>query len=148
MENLQFQFKGFKILRSLIEKKEGNPSQFLIEFEPSGAINKKDSCFQLFLKVLIEDKKKVFKVEITSMASFHFSNKIEKKQLNNLFYINAPAMLFPYLRAYISTLTNLSGYDPVNLPTLNISSLGKKLEENTKEINKVSPVKKQNANKK
>lgn len=54
--------------------------------------------------------------------------------LGMFFYTNAPALLFPYIRAYISTLTNLSGFEPINLPTLNMTQLGKELEQNTSEI--------------
>jgi hypothetical protein len=31
-------------------------------------------------------------------------------------------------------LTNLSGFEPINLPTLNMSGLGEDLKKNTKEI--------------
>ena len=54
--------------------------------------------------------------------------------MNQYFYTNAPAILFPYIRAYISTLTNLSGYKPINLPTLNLTSLREDLEKNTSEV--------------
>ena len=54
--------------------------------------------------------------------------------MNQYFYTNAPAILFPYIRAYISTLTNLSGYKPINLPTLNLTSLREELEKNTTEV--------------
>lgn len=37
---------------------------------------------------------------------------------------------------YISTLTNLSGFEPVNLPTLNMTRLGEDLKKNTTELQK------------
>ena len=68
------------------------------------------------------------------MADFYFEKGIEEKQLNNYFYINAPAILFPYIRAYITTLTSLSGLKPIILPTLNLIGLGKDLADHTNTI--------------
>ena len=69
-----------------------------------------------------------------TVSNFSFDSQIEITQLNKYFYMNAPAILFPYIRAYISTLSVLSGIEPITLPTLNLSGLGKELEKNTVEI--------------
>ena len=82
----------------------------------------------------IEDENKAFNIEIKAIANYVFENGIELEKLNNFFYINAPALLFPYIRAFISTLTNLSGFEPINLPTLNMTKLGDDLKRNTKEV--------------
>ena len=133
MENYsKFQFKGFKIIRSLIERNDKESSKKIgLNFLPKGLINKQEGNFQLHLDVKIEDENKVFNINIKAIANYHFENKDELDNLNDLFYINAPALLFPYIRAYISTLTNLSGFDPINLPTLNMTSLGENLKKNT-----------------
>lgn len=131
----KFQFKGFKIIRSVIERKENEPSKNItLGFSPKGYINKEKSNFQLHLDVKIEDKNKAFNLEIIAVADYSFANKEVLDNLNSFFYVNAPALLFPYIRAYISTLTNLSGFDPINLPTLNMTGLGEDLKNNTTEI--------------
>jgi len=136
MENYsKFQFKGFKIIRSLIERNEETPSKKIsLGFAPKGFIKKEDSNFQLQLGVKIEDDNKSFKIEIESVANYSFENSEGLEKLDDLFYINAPALLFPYIRAYISTLTNLSGFEPINLPTLNMTSLGNDLKKNTSKV--------------
>ena len=132
MEDSKFQFRGFQIIRSLIERNDKNASKKVsLDFLPKGFINKTESNFQLHLDVRIEDENKAFKIEITAIANYVFEKKESLDALNKFFFINAPALLFPYLRAYISTLTNLSGFEPVNLPTLNMSMLGEDLEKNT-----------------
>lgn len=73
-------------------------------------------------------------IEIEAVANYSFDRHIDVESLDKLFYVNAPALLFPYIRAYISTLTNLSGFEPVNLPTLNMTKLGNDLKRNTKEV--------------
>ena len=44
--------------------------------------------------------------------------------------INAPAIAFPYIRAYISNLTTQSGLFTVTLPTFNLTNLGSNLKDN------------------
>ncbi|TKG95208.1 protein export chaperone secb [Puteibacter caeruleilacunae] len=134
-EYSKFQFKGFKIIRSVIERNEKERSQKIsLGFAPKGFIRKKESNFQLHLGVKIEDENKSFHIEIDAVANYLFENKEGLDNLGNYFYLNAPALLFPYIRAYISTLTNLSGFEPINLPTLNMTGLGEDLKNNTKEI--------------
>ena len=55
------------------------------------------------------------------------------ERLGAFFTMNAPAIIFPYIRGYISMLTSLSGCGNVLLPTLNLTSLGEKLAQNIKE---------------
>ena len=134
MEDSKFQFKGFNIVRSFIERNEKEASKKInLEFAPKGYINKADSNFQLHLGVNIEDENKTFKIEIDAVANYVFENKEGLENLSKFFYVNAPALLFPYIRAYISTLTNLSGFEPINLPTLNMTRLGEDLRKNTTE---------------
>lgn len=135
MSDSKFQFKGFNIVRSLIERKDIKPSKKLtLLFNPKGIINKEVSNFQLHLEVKIEDENKSINIEITAVANYYFEKEIELDILNNLFYLNAPALLFPYIRAYISTLTNLSGFETLTLPTLNMTGLGEDLKNNTTEV--------------
>lgn len=130
-----FQFKGYRIERSLIELKSTEIGEkFSISFDPKGLINKAESTYQLQLITYIKDKEDTINIEIDIVAFFSFDSQIERDQLNKMFFINAPAIVFPYLRSYITTLTVLSGIDPVILPTLNLSGIGKELEQNTTEI--------------
>ena len=68
------------------------------------------------------------------VADYTFNKKESLENRNNIFYINAPALLFPYIRAYISTLTNLSRLESINLPTLNMSGLGEDLKKNITDV--------------
>ncbi|PIQ16396.1 MAG: protein export chaperone secb, partial [Flavobacteriales bacterium CG18_big_fil_WC_8_21_14_2_50_32_9] len=38
---------------------------------------------------------------------------------------------FPYIRAYISALTALSGLKTITIPTMNLTGLGEKLKRKT-----------------
>lgn len=128
MENSQFQFKGFQIKKSLIDINNNDDLDLSIQFKPSGILNKKESTFVLNLGVVIKDSDKL-NIEILSESFFKYSN-IDDDKLSNFLYLNAPAIMFPYLRAYISSLTALSGINPITLPTLNLSGLKSELESN------------------
>jgi len=130
-----FQFKGYRIERSLIELKSAEIGEnFSISFDSKGIVNKAESTFQLNLSAYVKDKEDTINIEVDIVSFFVFDSQIEKGQLDKMFFMNAPAIIFPYLRSYITTLTVLSGIDPVILPTLNLSALGKELEQNTTEI--------------
>ncbi len=50
---------------------------------------------------------------------FEFDNNLSHQEKGTFFTASAPAIMFPYLRAHISTLTAISGIDPLILPTIN-----------------------------
>lgn len=136
VSNSYFQFKGFEVTESHFIMKKGKtpPKTFNLEFVPSGKLNKSKNEFLLELQTIITGENNAFKADIKTIALFTFQKDIEETEFNNYLYVNAPAILFPYIRAYITTLTTLSGINPVILPTLNLSVLGEELKKNTKEV--------------
>lgn len=135
MENTRFQFQNFLVKRSFIELKDGQPDKgFNIAISPSGQIFSDNSIFKLKLDITIKDNNEVINAELTTEATFVFNKSITESDLENYFYVNAPAIVFPYVRAYLSTLTNLSGIRPINLPTLNLTRLKDNLKKNTRKV--------------
>lgn len=128
-----FRFEGYRIYRSSINvKEEGSPDEgYEINIAPSGLKNK--DKFDLTLDINIKDKKEIVDISMSVVGTFYFREDIDIKLLPTFFAINAPAILFPYVRAYISLLSSLSGIDAILLPTLNLSSLGEELLQNIKE---------------
>lgn len=135
MDKSTFQFKGYKIKKSLIEFTDNyNPDEtsLKIKFEPSGIISKSDNIFIIELTINIFDAENSnLNIEIITKGIYRFDSNMELDKLNSLFYVNAPAILFPYIRAHISTISVLSGIDTIVLPTLNMRSIGVQLKENT-----------------
>jgi preprotein translocase subunit SecB len=130
-----FNFEGFKIVRSLFDRKEGELGKnFQISFQPSGIHHLKDGRFQLNLNTRIENDSQLLHIEVDAIATYKINGDDSPEILKNFFYLNAPAILFPYIRAYVSALTTLSGLAPVTLPTLNLSNLAAELEKNTRRI--------------
>lgn len=131
-----FNFEGFKIIRSLFNRKEGKLGKnFQINFQPSGIHDLSENRFQLNLKTLIVNDSELLRIEVDALATYKIIGDNSPETLKNFFYLNAPAILFPYIRAYVSALSTLSGLAPVTLPTLNLSNLADELEKNTKRVN-------------
>jgi preprotein translocase subunit SecB len=61
-----------------------------------------------------------FKVEDKSIESFEVNDQI---LLNTFIQVNAPAIAYPFLRAYISTITVNSGVSQILLPPVNFQAL-------------------------
>jgi len=136
-QEAKFKFQNFKIIKSVIELSDNDEKisdSFKLHFTPKGSIVKNNNIFQLHLETSVQDENDVLNIIVIAKADFMFSDSIEPNMLNNMFYVNAPAILFPYIRAYISTLSTLSGIKAITLPTMNLKSLGKKLSQNTKEV--------------
>ena len=131
-----FQFKGFEICESTLTKKENCEvgDEFNLTIIPRGQINREKLQYTLTLTVLLQDAEENFSAEVKGIGHYGFKDGIDEEMLNNYFYVNAPAILFPYLRAYISTLTNLSGYKTVTMPTINLVPLKEQLMANTTEL--------------
>ena len=127
-----FKFEKYSILRSLIDRRtENTPKSLQIGFDPKGTHFKEQGRFELLLNVKVEDDDKNLLIEVNAFATYLLEGEISEKMLKTFFYLNAPAILFPYIRAYIATLTALSGMAPINLPTLNLTQLAPELERNT-----------------
>lgn len=122
----KFQFIGYRIVNSnlkITERPISNELQFNIT--PFGTFNGKDN-FELVLSVLIHDKNQNIQISITVVGTFKYKTT-DHKQLINFIGINAPAIMFPYVRSFISCLTGLSGMEPIIMPTLNMEPVGKML---------------------
>lgn len=74
----------------------------------------------------MSDKNKSFKIKLCAIGLFQYEGSIEDSM--QFFCINGPAILFPYIRAYLSSLSALSGIPLILLPTINMSGLADTLK--------------------
>jgi preprotein translocase subunit SecB len=84
-----------------------------------------------------------FMSTIKAIALFETSEEVNEEFVTSPFFkANAPAIAYPYLRAFISTFTLNSGIDPIILPTFNFlravkqaeNELRKQDEDRNKEV--------------
>lgn len=64
------------------------------------------------------DSESPFTVSLVMMGEFHTNDKPFEE-----YVVNAISLLFPYLRTYISSLTSMSGVEPLIIPAINIYEL-------------------------
>lgn len=85
------------------------------------------SIGKLILKVEIfnenfENEKKPFYCSVE--MEFFFSDDVgeytENKNIVEKFGLNMVSISYPYVRAYISTLSSISGIDQIHIPTINV----------------------------
>jgi len=99
---------NFSINLGFISKfKEEIPNVFWIDFELN-----------------IKNESNSFELKVKFATAFESSLPINAEFLKSDFVkINAPAIAFPYMRAFISSFTLNAGYAPVILPTFNFQKI-------------------------
>lgn len=78
--------------------------------------------FVVKFDVILENKEKTFQMKCQMQALFETTLAYNDNFKNSDFVqINAPAIAFPYLRSFITNVTNNSGFNPIILPTINLT---------------------------
>ena len=126
----EFRFTGFQVVETNLSRLsvESN-GKLQSRIELSGTLFKTDRRFELVMdtKFFEED---VFDARIKLIGNFEFKNELAETA-DHYFFLNAPAILFPHVRAYVSALTALSGMAAILLPTLNLVHLAERLKQST-----------------
>lgn len=71
------------------------------------------------LKVSLGDNESPFSIHTEMGGKFKFEQAPSNDELETVKNINCPAIVFPYLREYISDLTKRAGFTPLYLPPFN-----------------------------
>lgn len=66
------------------------------------------------------EKNYPFTLNVSLVGFFEFNSDLSEEQIINMLEVNGTAILFPYLRSIITTITSNIGIQPIILPTLNI----------------------------
>jgi preprotein translocase subunit SecB len=130
-----FKFDNFIVVESHIIQNPIKQGKASINIEPVGVLDPDGKTFKLLLDVNVTDENKSFDIKIKTLGVFEFKEKQMGNKLDNYFLVNAPAIIFPYIRSYISALTSLSGIKTINLPLMNLTSLIDKLKKSMSDLN-------------
>jgi preprotein translocase subunit SecB len=123
-------FLNFSVRESHIVFKEPGKYKINVGFTPKGFIFPKINQYHIVLDIRVKDEGDKFHINIVTESIFDYDSKEDiEKLIDGEFTFNAPAIIFPYVRAYISSLTALSGMATLVLPTLNLSELGAELKK-------------------
>lgn len=113
---------------------ENIPSEcvFGLNFKPSGVYDENSGVYMLSLVFNAKCKEKnIDAVNVKLQATYKFQENLKFENIPSYFFANSIAIVFPYIRAFVSTVTLQANVAPIMLPTLNISTLGSKLSSNT-----------------
>lgn len=124
-----YRFKKAKLDLSSIEGK----CDFSIDFNPKGSLREKDKSFSLSIvfSATSGENNSVELISIECEAIFVFDTQVTLDTIPDYFYANSIAIIFPYIRAFVSTITLQANIIPILLPTYNLTFLKEKLKEQT-----------------
>lgn len=134
MKSASFSLTKYAFEKVLIDYSLKTDAEISIHFEPKGIFRQTEekSIYELTFVFTSTEKgsEKPF-IQIECKAVFEFAENISFEEIPSYFYANSIAILFPYIRAFISTITLQANYSPFVLPTMNLSSLEEPLRKNT-----------------
>lgn len=91
-----------------------------IDFNPGGVFDSSEKSFNLTFEVKVKDEKDNQFVRVRCNGIFKFQEVSSFEDIPEFFYRNSIAILFPYVRAYISLVTTQANVPGIILPTLNL----------------------------
>ncbi|MRJ09339.1 preprotein translocase subunit SecB [Ornithobacterium rhinotracheale] len=106
----------FRVFDKILDSKG---EQFELEVGNYFSKDIDENIFGVKFKLSIEDE--LLNLNIEALFNFCVIDEdiTEEFKLSSFPKINAPAIAFPYLRAFISNLTLQSGFPPIILPSIN-----------------------------
>lgn len=132
MKKASFAIVDYKFDEVSLNLKNRTSDDLQISFEPTGVLSLIDKSYNLNFRTTVttsDDEKKF--ISINCNSQFRFKELADEADVPDFFYRNAIAILFPYVRAYISLLTTQANINGVILPTLNLTHLETTLKEHT-----------------
>lgn len=130
MNKAAFALDEYRFEKVLMDFSDIHSKELAIDFHPRGVFSGSNQNFTLYFKFLAtaEDKQVV---EIDCVGIFKFKDKITFDAIPTFFYRNCIAIIFPYVRSFVGTVTLQANIMPIMLPTMNLSSLEEPLKANT-----------------
>ena len=105
------------------DKEITNELETNLKFE-TGFDEENQKLFAIIFDLSINDEKTEFNLNVKVTAHFETNTIIDDGFKNSSFVkISAPAIAFPYVRAFISNLTLNGGYNPIMLPSFNFINI-------------------------
>jgi preprotein translocase subunit secB len=127
-----FRLDGYRFTKATLNFDIPEKAELAISFIPSGKFYEKEGRYELsFDTVLNCEKVNTEVINISCIAFFSFNGNVKFQTIPDFFYPNSLAILFPYIRAFISTLSLQANSSPIILPTVNLMGLTDELREKT-----------------
>lgn len=112
---------NFNIDERLWENNKLDDTKFKINFTQL-LKEDKDNYFGILFTVIVQNTDETIKLDFDFLGHFEVKNiQLDDNNLetNTILKSSAPAIIFPYIRAFISNFTINAGFNPIILPAIN-----------------------------
>lgn len=135
MESAAFKLDAFNFPKASIDFNVPQNATLNLAFSPSGVYHEKTGVFQLSFEVAVTcEETKLEVIRVNCWSRFIFQNPLKVEEIPDFFYPNSIAILFPYVRAFVSTISLQANVNPIVLPTINLLPITETLKNNTKVV--------------
>lgn len=135
MEEAAFKLDSYKFTKVSLNLDVQSNATLVIEFYPFGRFLQGTGVYELYFdtKVTCEETSAEV-VSISCVAKFSFKDTVNIEDIPAYFYPNSLAIIFPYIRAFVSTVSLQANVRPIILPTVNLMGLTNELRQKTEVI--------------
>lgn len=129
-----FKFNSYKIEELRLNNRISSGNNVVHhQFDVSGTfdeLNKRLEVRLYFSEKINENDIEMDKIFVELSGEFVFRDIVSIDNIPDFFWANSIAIMYPYLRSFISLVTMHSTEHTLILPLINLSSLGPKLKDN------------------
>jgi preprotein translocase subunit SecB len=132
MQPAAFSIVNYQFDKVNIDLEHQQTDELNLGFDTKGVFINDSKSFELtfIVQVKNDNESKPF-ITIRCKGLFKFENINSFEEIPDFFYRNSIAILFPYVRAYLSLVTTQANVQGIILPTMNLSNLEGELRKNT-----------------
>jgi len=127
-------FDGIVLVKEDFHRTFSMPHKSKIDIEFTMELNNFEDSFSNELTTNLtcfsDDGAEVLKLEFTFVGLFSIKSDEENMDIKLFMKQNSPAIMFPYIREHITSITQKSGIKPILLPPINIIALTKNIQNN------------------
>lgn len=132
MQKAAFSIINYQFDKIDLDLEQQQSNEIKLAFETQGIFLKDSKNFELIFTVKIKDEIGSLPfISVRCKGLFKFENINSFEEIPDFFYRNSIAILFPYVRAFLSLVTTQANVPGVILPTMNLTSLEGELRNNT-----------------
>lgn len=132
MQQAAFSIVSYQFDKVNIDLEHQQTDELNLNFDTKGVYINDSKNFELIFVVQVKnDNEPNPFITLRCKGLFKFENINSFEEIPDFFYRNSIAILFPYVRAYLSLVTTQANVPGIILPTMNLSNLEGELRKNT-----------------
>jgi preprotein translocase subunit SecB len=132
MQNAAFSIINYQFDKVEIDLSHHKSDELSVSFDIQGVYTQEIAQYELTFSVKVgHNDEDIPFAKVQCKGIFEFENVSNLNDIPDFFYTNSIAILFPYVRAYLSLVTTQANVPGIILPTYNLSDLKDELRKNT-----------------